>query len=143
MRASSVPPSAGAPASAVSRLYGAHPFRTDGDILAVAFLADGTLCSLEEPGVLRSWNLDAHRPPTMRALEEPATLWAFSSDGRRLAAASDEIAVWDVVAGERAAVWAQPFWVTALAFRPAAEVLAVGYDDGVVPLWESRRRRPP
>src|SRR5215472_15417599 len=74
--ASAVPPSLSDP-SAILRVYGAHPFHTDGDLLALAFAPDGTLWSVEDAGVLRRWDLAAQQQIGWHHLEELATLWSF------------------------------------------------------------------
>jgi WD40 repeat protein len=141
MSATIVPPSPGAPASAVVRVYGAHPFHTDGDLVALRFAADGTLWSVEEPGVLRHWDVGGRRQLAGRAFEHPATLWRLSDGGRYLAAAGDDLLVWNAATGQCRGAWAQPCWATAVAFRPDAAALAVGYDDGAVRLWDWAGRR--
>jgi WD40 repeat protein len=123
------------PASPVVRVFGARPFQTDGDVLALAFAADGTLWSVEDPGVLRHWGPDGQQRD-WRALNDVALLWEFSRGAGLLAWATDEIGLWDVAAGEARAVLPQTTWVTALAFRPDAGLLASGHDDGAVRLWD-------
>ncbi len=134
-------PSPNAPTSPVTRVFGAHPFHTDGDLLALGFADDGSLWSVEEPGVLRRWDLDGRRQLGWHRLEELATLWTFGPGARRLASASDDLCVWDVAAGDLAASWPQPCWVTAVAFSPDETLLAAGYDDGAVRLWDWREQR--
>lgn len=141
MSRTSVPPSFRAPCGHVTRVFGGHPFQTDGEPLALAFAGDGTLWSVEEPGVLRRWDLDGRRQLGWHHLEELATLWAFDNEARWLASATDDLSVWDVQRGELEISWPQPCWVTAVAFRPGAEVLAAGYDDGMVRLWDWRGKR--
>lgn len=134
-------PSPDAPTSPVTRVFGAYPFHTDGDLLALSFAADGSLWSVEEPGVLRRWDLDGRRQLGWHRLEGPATLWAFGPGARHLASASDDLSVWEVAAGDLAASWRQPCWVTAVAFSPDENLLAAGYDDGAVRLWAWRDQR--
>jgi WD40 repeat protein len=141
MSSTTVPPVPGVSSARVLRVFGAHPFHTDGDLLALTFAADGTLWSVEEPGVVRRWDLDGRRQIGWHHLEDLATLWAFSPDARHLAAASDDLAVWESTTGEMVASWPQPCWVTAVAFQPNADVLAVGYDDGAVRLWDWRNQK--
>src|SRR5260370_39463860 len=83
------------------RTFGAHPLHTDGDLLALGFAPDGTLWSVEEHGLLRQWDVRTQRQLTWGALEDPATLWAFSGDAGLAASGSDELLVWDVGTGER------------------------------------------
>ena len=79
MSRTTLPSSFNAPSTHITRVFGAHPFHTDGDLLGLAFAADGTLWSVEEPGVLRRWDLDGRRQLGWHHLEELATLWAFSA----------------------------------------------------------------
>src|SRR5439155_6763998 len=71
-------------------------------------------------------------------LEEMATLWCFSPDARLVAAASNELTVWDVPTGDLRETWSHPAssWITALGFRHKGNILAAGDDDGIVRLWD-------
>src|SRR5262245_49421800 len=121
-----LPSSRGGSAAGILRVFGARPFHTDGELLAMAFAADGGLWSIEEPGVLRRWDPIARRQPAWHALDEPATLWVFSPGANFAAAGSDEVSLWNVPAGERLATLLSPSWVTAIAFPPARKLLATG-----------------
>ncbi len=136
MSSTTTRPNTGALSPRVLRVFGAHPFHTDGDLLALGFAADGALWSVEEPGVVRRWDIDGRRQVGWHHLEELATLWTFSPGARHVASASDDLAVWESATGEMVTSWPQPCWVTAVAFHPNADVLAVGYDDGGVRLWD-------
>jgi WD40 repeat protein len=116
------------------RTFGGHPLHTDGELLALGFAADGTLCSVEEPGLLRRWDLRTQRQLDWHPLEGPATLWAFGG-GDLVAAGSHELVVWDAATGLRQAEWAQPSWVDAVAFTADGQLLAAGGDDATVRLW--------
>ena len=140
MSRSTLPPSFHAPSAHITRVFGAHPFHTDGDLLALAFAADGTLWSVEEPGAVRRWDLDGRRQLGWHHFEELATVWAFDAAARHVASATDDVSVWEVASGDLAASWQQPTWVTAVAFRPGGDVLAAGYDDGRVRLWDWRKQ---
>jgi WD40 repeat protein len=122
------------------RVFGGHPFRTDGDLLALAFTADGALWSVEDPGLVRHWDPNTRQQLAFHALNEAATIWSFSPGARQVAAASDEVSVWEVSTGQLQATWSQPSWVTAVAFPPAfsgpGDWLATGHDDGNVRLWD-------
>jgi WD40 repeat protein len=121
----------------VRQVFGGKPFGADGDLLALAFAADGTLWSVEEPGVLRHWDLVSGRQLAWRLLSDLATLWQFSSDARLLAGASNDLTLWDVASGEPRVVRPQSSWVTALAFSPDGSLLATGDDDGGVYIWDT------
>ncbi len=138
MNPATVPLSLLESAPAVSRVFGTRPFHADGDLLALAFAADGDLWSIEEPGVLRRWNVAQQRQLDWFPLEEMATLWCFSRDARLVAAASKELTVWDVATGALRETWSHPAssWITALSFRDKGYVLAAGDDDGIVRLWD-------
>src|SRR5262245_3001896 len=120
----------GDPNCSVVRVFGGRPFQTDGELLALAFNRKGLLWSVEEPGVLRSWDLDAERQVSWRHLDVAAMLWAFSGDAALLAGASDELTLWDVPSGDLLWMLPQASWVTSLAFSPDNGVIATGHDDG-------------
>jgi WD40 repeat protein len=122
------------------RVFGDARFHTDGDLLAVAFAADGSLWSIEEPGLLRHWN-ETGQEQIHHSLSDLETLWTFSRDARLLASASDDWSLWDVANGQLLNTVAQPSWVTALAFRDDSRLVATGHDNGQVCLWEVAGQR--
>jgi WD40 repeat protein len=124
----------------VAQVYGDPHFHADGDLLALAFAADGTLWSAEEPGVLRHWD-PTGRQLALHTLSDLETAWAFNADARLLASSNDSLAVWDVAAGQLLRMIPQASWVTALAFRDDSRLIATGHDDGLVSLWELRSGR--
>jgi WD40 repeat protein len=128
------------PVPGLVRVFGDSRFHADGELLALAFAADGTLCSVEEPGILRRWRATGQQLD-FRFLSDLETLWAFSSDARFLASASDELSLWESTGGQLLGVIAQPSWVTALAFRGDSSLVATGHDDGIVRLWEGSSGR--
>jgi WD40 repeat protein len=148
------PPPVADPSSPQARVFGARPFHTDGDLLALGFAPDGGLWSVEEPGVLRRWNVTTQQQLDWHGLEELATLWVFSPDAALVAAGSDELSVWEAASGALRASWPQPSWVTAIAFQPnsgaatpqagapaaGGGLLATGHDDGLVRLWDLARQ---
>jgi WD40 repeat protein len=119
-----------------SRIFGARPFHTDGELLALRFAPDGSLWSVEEPGVLRHWDLTGQRQIGWHELADPASVWCFSAAAHYLAVGSDEVCLWETDGGELLACWPQASWVTALAFQPNGLLLASGHDDGGVRLWD-------
>lgn len=123
------------------RVFGSPRFHADGDLLALAFTADGNVRSVEEPGLLRNWNATTGQPTLKHHLSEVETLWVFSDDGKLLASAADDLSLWDADTGRRVATLAEPSWVTAAAFRPGGGVVATGHDDGQVRLWDVASKR--
>ncbi len=109
--------------------------------MALRFAPDGSLWSVEEPGVLRHWDLGERRQIVWHELADPAALWCFSSSAYYVAAGSDEVCIWQTIDGELFACWPQSSWVTALAFQGGGLLLASGHDDGVVRLWNYASRR--
>jgi WD40 repeat protein len=124
-----------APDPRIVRIFGEARFHADGELLALAFQADGSLWSIEEPGLLRQWNASG-QPCVSHFLSDLETLWTFSPDARLLGSASDELSLWEVASGQFLRSLAQPSWVTALAFRGDGRFVATGHDDGLVRLWE-------
>ena len=74
MNPATVPPALLETAPAVTRVFGTRPFQADGDLLALAFAADGTLWSVEEPSVLRQWDPATNRQLAWRLLSDLATV---------------------------------------------------------------------
>jgi WD40 repeat protein len=120
----------------VRQVFGGKPFQADGDLLALAFAPDGTLWSIEEPSVLRHWDLASGRQLAWRRLGDLATLWQFSGDARLLAGASQDLTLWDVASGESRVELPLSSWITALAFSPDGSLLATGDDDGSIRIWD-------
>jgi WD40 repeat protein len=118
------------------RVFGAQPFHTDGELLALRFAPDGSLWSIEEPGVLRHWDLRSRQQLSWHELGDPAAVWCFSAAAHYIAAGSDELCLWQTSNGEMLACWPQTSWVTGLAFQPGGLLLASGHDDGSVRLWD-------
>jgi WD40 repeat protein len=147
MSSTTIPSISGAPAASADasstayRVFDDRPFRGDGDVLTLAFGADGSLWSVEDPGVLRHWDTPSGRQQAWHFLSELEMLWAFGPDARWLASASDELSLWDVSTGKLLSVLPQPSWVTALAFSGASPLVATGNDDGVVRVWDRTTRQ--
>jgi len=65
----------------------------------------------------------------------------YSPDGRILAAVSffgfGEVMLYDTKSEETLENFANPKWVTTIAFRPDSKILATGHHDGTVQLWDT------
>jgi WD40 repeat protein len=119
------------------QVFGDPHLHIDGELLALAFAPDGTLWSVEEPGVLRHWDPASGRQLEWQSLSDLETQWCFSADARVLASASNDLSFWDTSSGQVLTAVSQPSWVTALAFHPDPAFLATGHDDGIVRLWDA------
>ncbi len=120
-----------------AQIFGEPQLHTDGDLLALAFAPDGSLLSVEEPGVLRRWNASSGQQLEWQALSDLETLWGFSEDGRILASASDDLTLWDSSSGQVLTALHQDAWLTALAFGPDSSILATGHDNGLIRYWDA------
>lgn len=117
-------------------VFGEPQLHTDGELATLTFAPDGTLWSVEEPGVLRHWSVPNGQQLGWQTLSDMETLWCFSGDARVLASASDDLTLWDASSGQILNAVAQESWVSALAFHPDPTFLATGHDDGVVHCWD-------
>src|ERR1051325_5514831 len=94
-----------------AKIFGDPQLHTDGDLLALAVAAGGSLWSVEEPGVVRHWHAQTGQALSWHSPSELETLWAFSDDARILASASDDLSVWDAASGRLLASLPQESWV--------------------------------
>jgi WD40 repeat protein len=120
----------------VDRTYGEPLYHTESEVAGLIYAADDSLWSIEESGVLRQWSREGHLL-SRNFLTDLETIWAFSDDATLLAAASDDIVIWDVAGARAKRRMPAATWVTALAFSADGKVLASGHDDGVVRLWNT------
>src|SRR6516164_7885022 len=95
----------------LAQVFGDPHLHIDGDMLALTFAPDGTLWSIEEPGVLRHWDPAGGKQLEWRSLSDLETVWCFSRDARVLASASNDLCFWDVSAGQLLTAVQQASWV--------------------------------
>jgi WD40 repeat protein len=126
----------------IKTTFGEPKFHTDGDVLAVCFGKEGWLYSIEESGALRKWNSISGQQMGWSVLSDLETLWVFSSDGRVIASAADDVTIWDASSGQILTSILQPSWVTALAFAPETSFLATGHDSGAIGYWDAPGHHP-
>jgi len=127
--------------STVLQTYGEPRFHTEGDIAAVAYLADGTLYSIDDAGILRHWSGDG-KLLKRSYLSDLETLWAFAPFGVKLASGNDDLLIWETATGQLAHRIVLKSWLTTLAFNADAAQLAVGHDDGTISLWDANTLNP-
>ncbi len=135
-------PSTLSPSLTKPEIFGESRLQTDSEVLLVTFGKEGWLYTLEESGVLRKWSPETGQTMAWYNLSEFETHWAFSQDGRILASASDDLAIWDTSSGQLLTTIDQPTWVTALALHPDPSFVAVGYDDGTIGYWDAPGHHP-
>src|SRR5438067_2059267 len=119
----------------VTRTFGEPQWHADGDLVALAYAPDGTLWSVEEPGVLRHWE-PSGKLLGRYFLSDMETLWVFGPRAELVASGSNEVVVWEVASRRQVASLPQSSWVTAIAFHPMSRVIATGHDDGAVRIWD-------
>ena len=131
-------PSATLPSGSLTRLatFGEPQLHVDGDLITLAFAPDGSLWSVEEPGIVRHWKIDGGQQLEWHRLSDLETLWAFSRDARVLASASNDLTLWDTSSGNILTALGQDSWVSAIAFHPDPAFIATGYDNGSVRYWD-------
>ena len=128
------------PSPLVSRVFGEPRFHSDGDIAALAFVADGSLRSIDEAGILRHWSADGKLLARF-FLSDLETVWCFGPNGKLLASGNDDLLLWDAASGQLLCRLQQASWVTAVAFSPEGRTFASGHDDGTVRFWDSATQR--
>jgi WD40 repeat protein len=118
----------------VSRRFGEPQWYADDNLLALACAADGSLWSVEEPGVLQHWAVNGMLVGRFE-LSDLETLWVFDPEARWVASGADDLVIYDVATQAVVKSFEQPSWITAIAFHPKKKWVATGHDDGVVRLW--------
>jgi WD40 repeat protein len=118
-------------------------------VIDLAFVGDGELLATASIGwPVQLWNVASHQPAG--ELNAGGVVFAFSSDGRLMASASDDsIQLWDVAKTQKQG---EPLKETSgggrfvkigsLALSPAGDRVAAGYEDGTVQLWDVASGQP-
>jgi WD40 repeat protein len=75
----------------VIRVFGDLCFHTDGDIQLLAFAPDAKLLSIEDLGVLRTWDPGTGQQLRWTFLSDLETLWAVSPEANLIASATDDL----------------------------------------------------
>ena len=88
---------------------------------------------------MRLWDLGTFRPRSMCTSRSPATVVAFSPDGRTLAIGQGDhrVVLCDVATNRKVVRWSANGRVTSLAFSHDGSQLAAGDDTGHVNRWDA------
>lgn len=120
---------------AVRQVFGTPRWQLPGPLLALAYLSDGTLGSVAEPGVLCLWELDGQ----LRAryfLNDLELCYSFAPFGEYLAAAGSEVLLWHTLSGAACGRFTPAEWTHAVALDRLGQHLATGHDH-CVRIWDS------
>ncbi len=120
------------------RALGASLQRGSEPALEVAFAPGGKTVASSSIDGITLWDVSRRRPAGPLLEQRQAAAIAFSPDGRRLAAAGDQVVLWRLVPGPPAQ---QRLPVaggaSALAFSRDGRILAVARADHTIQLWDS------
>ncbi len=125
----------------VVQAYSSEPLQTEGELLALGFAADGTLWSIEEPGLLRHWDIASSQLLAGNLLDDVSPVWSFAPGCGIVAGGSDEITLYDSASGQMIVAFSSIPWVTALAFSPDGRLLASGHENGSLRIWDVQARQ--
>lgn len=137
MSSATMPPNS----SSDALVYGDPHLHVNGEVLALAYDAEGMLWSVEDTGLLRKWDTKTGSSVVSHSLSDLETVWRFGVNAQFLASASDDVSIWETKSGRLMAALPQPAWVSALAFHPSQMILATGHEDGSVRLWDIKKAR--
>ncbi len=117
------------------------PVQKDEAPLAAAFGPDGTLFVVGEAPAFSAWDLKKGRRLFAKERDDAGCAVIGSPDGKTLAVGleSGATVLLDSATGEEKAVLEAPAdagMIVQLTFTPDGSRLAVGYDDGMVRLWD-------
>ena len=124
-----------APCPLVYRMFGEPRFHSEGEVAALAFVADGSLRAVDEGGVLRHWTADG-RLIARHFLSDLETVWSFGPGALVLGSGNDDLLLWDAEGGQLVHRLPQDSWVTAVAFGPGGRRLVSGSWDTTALVWD-------
>jgi WD40 repeat protein len=125
----------------VVQAYSSEPLVTEGELLALGFAVDGTLWSIEEPGLLRHWDLASSRQLATHLFDDVSPVWVFAPGCGLVAGGSDEVTLYETATGQMNVAFSGFPWVTALAFSPDGRLIASGHDNGSIRIWDIEKRQ--
>jgi WD40 repeat protein len=111
-----------------------------------AISPDGTLAATADGSIVRVWKV-AEKPEQQREFKEgdkSVVALAFSTDGKSLAAASDDgmVRIWETTSGNPLAAWQQrTVAIGGLVFSPNRKYLASASTSGIE-VWDPERSIP-
>lgn len=115
---------------------------------SLAFAPDGGTLAASTGANVSTW--DAKSGKLLHRTKEPSQMVSFSPDGKLMAGGNIELVkIWDAASGRETRSWERRMelqvgipeprarWVIGSAFSPDGKLLAVGFGDGTVCLWET------
>ena len=123
----------------------------EGEVQCLAFSHDGTtlLAGVNDEGILQLWDVVSNKvlPPTFFKHYGWVKNVAFSSDDQKVAiVGTSSVSVWDVKNEEELislsdpdtdlSAYYQNLGVSALCFSPNNQSIALGFDNGIVKIWD-------
>ena len=125
----------------VRRVLGEPRRRLHADLHALRLVGD-RLVLLEEGGRLRQWSVPTGDVLDATEVSDLEPVWAIAPDGRTLASGGRQVSLWDAADGTVQGQLGPDGWVTSLAFDPGGTLLAAGYEDHSVRLFETEGDYP-
>jgi WD40 repeat protein len=102
---------------------------------------DGTRVATAAGGLVKVWDAATGRQQSAYTTRSTTRALAFSPDGNKLAAGSEDrrVIVWDVATGAQLSQYVHLDAVWAVAFSPDGRTVASGTFGGAIKLWDTTR----